>query len=241
MWRKYGPSSCSERGQHRSGCLQCWPAELWASSRMKVPQFLQQPVMMLDHSNGKNISRSNWNFLYDIHMCLHCPLSDHCATSGGLCTCKSFPPLLYHWAAEAQLYHLFRPSSHIMYSSSWASWWSLVGFAPVHKYSSCTGELKTTLWSAEWRGEITTLNLMALLQLVHLVRLRQSFSSTKLHQTVVFYLSTGIPGSFLQRTKEVMKSHLGFIELNKTIWVLQPVQFFNSLNFFLKNRFLFWF
>lgn len=132
-------------------------------------------------------------------------------------------------------------SSHIMYSSSWASWWSLVGFSPVHKYFSCIGELKTTLWSAEWRGEITTLNLMALLQLVHLVRLRQSFSSTKLHQTVVFYLSTGIPGSFLQRTKEVTKNHLGFIELNTTISVLQPVQFFNSLNLFLKNRFLFWF
>lgn len=106
MWRTSGPSTCSEKGQHRSGCSQLWSAELLTSSRMEVPQFLPWSVMVLEHTHGKNISRSNWNFLYDI-LCLHCPLSCHCATSEGLCTCKSSPTMLYHWVAEAQLYVLF--------------------------------------------------------------------------------------------------------------------------------------
>lgn len=95
------------------------------------------------------------------------------------------------------------------------SWWFWVGFAPIHQYPSVDGKPKSTLPSAEWRGEIITQNLMGLIQLVHLVVLRQSFSTTKLDCRFMFNLSTCIPGHFLQRTKQVMKSCLGFIELNK--------------------------
>ncbi|KAF4795626.1 hypothetical protein TURU_091626 [Turdus rufiventris] len=85
------------------------------------------------------------------------------------------------------------------------------GFLEMAKYLPAhNGKPKSTLPSAEWRGEIITQNLMGLIQLVHLVVLRQSFSTTKLDCRFMFNLSTWIPGHFLQRTKQVL-----FIMSNK--------------------------